>query len=45
VHPGRETYMHYFSCSGGTDTASIKNKSGELMPNLCFGIRWDKQVL
>jgi hypothetical protein len=35
VRLGRETSMHYFSCSGGTGTDSTKNKSGHLTPNLC----------
>jgi hypothetical protein len=36
VHPGRETSMHYFSCSGGTGTDSRKNAPGHVMLNLCF---------
>jgi hypothetical protein len=28
--------MHYFSCSGGTSTNSIKITPGQVTPNLCF---------
>jgi hypothetical protein len=45
VRPGRETSMQYFSCSGGIGTDSTKSASGYVMPNLCFGIRWDLSVM
>jgi hypothetical protein len=38
---GRETSIHYFSWSCGTDTYSRKCASGHVTPNLCFCIRWD----
>jgi hypothetical protein len=41
VRPGRETLPHYFSCSGGPGTFSIKSMLGHVMPNLCFCIWWD----
>jgi hypothetical protein len=43
-HLEHETSMHYFCCSGGTDTNSIKNALGHIMSNLCFCIRWDLWV-
>jgi hypothetical protein len=36
VRPGCETSMHYFSCSGGTNTDSTKCASGQVTSNLCF---------
>jgi hypothetical protein len=44
VHPGLETSMHYFSCSGGTGTDLTICALGHIMPNLFFGIRWDLLV-
>jgi hypothetical protein len=44
VRPGRETLMYYFSCSGGTGSASTKSVVGHIMMNLCFCIRWDLWV-
>jgi hypothetical protein len=42
VHLGRETSMHYFSCSRGTSRDSTKIKLGHIMSNYYFasvGIR------
>jgi hypothetical protein len=36
VRPGRETSMHYFSCSGGTSMDLTKSALGHVVPNLCF---------
>jgi hypothetical protein len=36
VHPGRETSMHYQSCSGGIGMDSTKSVSGHVMLNLFF---------
>jgi hypothetical protein len=36
VNPGRESFTHYFSCSGGTGTDLTKSVLGHVMPNLCF---------
>jgi hypothetical protein len=36
VHPGRETSMHYFSCSGGPSAVSGKSTLGHVTSNLCF---------
>jgi hypothetical protein len=36
VRPGRETLMHYFSCSGGTSTDSRKCAPRHVAPNVCF---------
>jgi hypothetical protein len=33
-----------FLCSGGTGKDSTTGVSGQVMPNLCFCIRWDLQV-
>jgi hypothetical protein len=44
VHLGRETWMHYFSCSYGTGTDSTKSTPGHVMSNFCLCIRWDLWV-
>jgi hypothetical protein len=44
MHPGRETSMHYFSCSGGTGRDLTKSASGHITSNLCSCIHWDTQV-
>jgi hypothetical protein len=36
VHPGRETSIHYFSCSCGTSVDSTNSAPGHVTPNLCF---------
>jgi hypothetical protein len=36
--------MHYFSCSGGPGTVSIKSAPGHITPNMCFCILWDLWV-
>jgi hypothetical protein len=36
VHPGRETSMHYFSCSGGTGTDFTKSVPRHVTLNMCF---------
>jgi hypothetical protein len=36
MHPGNETSMHYFSCSGGPGAVSTKSVSGPVTLNLCF---------
>jgi hypothetical protein len=36
--------MHYFSGSGGLDVVSKKSTSENVMPSLCFCIRWDMWV-
>jgi hypothetical protein len=35
-HVGHKTVMHYFSCSIGSRTDSIKSMSGHITTNLCF---------
>jgi hypothetical protein len=45
VHSGHELSMHYFSCLGGTGTDSRKSAMRHVIPNLCFCIRWDMQVM
>jgi hypothetical protein len=44
VYPGRETSMHYFSCSAGPGAVSIKSVSGHITSNFCLSIRWDLRV-
>jgi hypothetical protein len=34
--PGRENLVHYFSCSCGLGTDSIKSVLGHVTPNFCF---------
>jgi hypothetical protein len=36
VRPGRETSIHYFSCSGGTGTYSTKKRAGTPYAELVF---------
>jgi hypothetical protein len=36
VRPELETSMHYFSCSDGPGTFSIKSVLGHVMPNFVF---------
>jgi hypothetical protein len=36
MHLGHKMSTHYFSCSGGTDTDSIKSVQGHVMLNLFF---------
>jgi hypothetical protein len=36
VHPGYETSVHYFSCSGGTSTDLMKSAPGHVMLNIFF---------
>jgi hypothetical protein len=36
VRPGRETSIHYFSCSGGTGTNSTKKCAGTPYAELVF---------
>jgi hypothetical protein len=38
LRPGHETTTHYFSCSGGTVTESIKIISGHVTQNMCLCI-------
>jgi hypothetical protein len=45
VHPGRETLMHYFSCSCGTGTDSTKSTPGHVTSNFSFCIWWHLWVM
>jgi hypothetical protein len=44
VHLGCGVSPHYFSCSGGPATVSIKSALEHVTPNFCFCIRWDLRV-
>jgi hypothetical protein len=44
VHQSHEISMQYFSFSSGPGAVSIKNASGHVTPNFCFGIWWDLWV-
>jgi hypothetical protein len=39
MHPGRETSLHCFSCSGGSNVGRTKRTPGQVMTKLCFCIR------
>jgi hypothetical protein len=41
---GRETFTHYFWCSGGLGAVFLKSVSGHVTLNLCFCIRWDLRI-
>jgi hypothetical protein len=48
LHPvgssGCQMSTHYFSCSVGTGSDSIKSSMGHIMANMCFCILWDLRV-
>jgi hypothetical protein len=44
VRHGRKALLHYFSCLGETGADPTKSAPEQVMPNLCFCIRWDLWV-
>jgi hypothetical protein len=48
LHPvgssGCQISTHYFSCSVGTGSDSIKSLMGHITANMCFCILWDLRV-
>jgi hypothetical protein len=44
LHPERETLIHYFSCSGGSDADPLKSVSRHVTQNLCFCILCDMWI-
>jgi hypothetical protein len=45
IASGAQNISALFSSSGGTESDSRKNVGEHVMPNLCFCIRWDLQVM